>query len=83
MPKNLPGRWQTEYAAYFLDKSGKDEKSGTGLLQYWRKQARSLPCLSAVARKIHGVPASSAKAERTFSEADRLVEKRRARLHPQ
>lgn len=71
-----------EYAAYFLDKSGKDVKSGAELLQYWRKKESSLPCLAAVARKVHGVPASSAKAERTFSEAGRLIEKRRTRLHP-
>ena len=64
-----------EYAAYFLDKTGKDVKSGQELLQYWKQQSSSLPCLADVARKIHGIPASSAKAERTFSEAGRVIEK--------
>ena len=71
-----------EYATYCLDKTGKDVKSGAELLQYWKRQSSSLPCLAAVARKLHSVPASSAKAERTFSEAGWLIEKRRTRLQP-
>ncbi|KAF0299882.1 Transposable element Hobo transposase [Amphibalanus amphitrite] len=73
---------ERECATYFLDKSGKDVKSGAELLKYWKNKASSLPCLSEVARKLHGVPASSAKAERTFSQAGRVIENRRARLHP-
>ena len=69
-----------EYAIYMMDKAGKDVKSGQDLLTYWRDNEERLLALAALARKMHSAPASSAKAERTFSEAGRIVEKRRTRL---
>ena len=69
-----------EYATYLLDKTGKECKTGEELLDYWSKNEAILPNLAAVARKIHSTPASSAKAERTFSEAGQIIEKRRTRL---
>ena len=71
-----------EFAIYTMDKSGKSVKSGKELLDYWKQNEQRLPTLAALARKVHSTPASSAKAERTFSEAGRIVEKRRTRLGP-
>ena len=69
-----------EFAVYMMDKAGKDVKSGQDLLKYWKDNEGRLPTLAALARKVHSTPASSAKAERTFSDAGRIVEKRRTRL---
>ena len=69
-----------EFAIYTMDKSGKSVKSGKELLDYWKQNEQRLPTLAALARKVHSTPASSAKAERTFSEAGRIIEKRRTRL---
>ena len=63
-----------------MDKAGKDVKSGQDLLTYWRDNEGRLPTLAALARKVHSTPASSAKAKRTFSDAGRIIEKRRTRL---
>ena len=72
-----------EYLSYIGDQTGnKLSTSGSELLLYWKGRATTTPYLAAVARKVHAVPASSAKAERTFSEAGQVVEKRRTRLHP-
>ena len=71
---------EREYSIYMMDKSGKDIKSGQELLCYWRSSEERLPTLAALARKVHATPASSAKAERTFSEAGQIIEKRRTRL---
>ena len=71
---------ERELATYLHDKGGKTVTSGSDLLTYWRDNEERLPCLAALARKVHSTPASSAKAEITFSEAGRIVEKRRTRL---
>ena len=71
---------ERELGTYMLDKTGKDVRSGAELLRYWKENEERLPTLAALARIVHATPASSAKAERTFSEAGQIVEKRRTRL---
>jgi hypothetical protein len=55
-------------------------ETATDLLQYWRHKAPTLPKLSAVARIILGVPATSTSSERSFSLAGRTLEERRSTL---
>ncbi|XP_043245129.1 uncharacterized protein LOC122393296 [Amphibalanus amphitrite] len=71
---------QHELQTYMDDKGGRDVSSGADLLQYWQRNEIRLPGLADLARQVHSTPASSAEAERTFSEAGRIVEKRRTRL---
>ena len=75
---------ERELASYMYNKSGREVSSGADLMRYWKKNQNRLfdgvPSLAALARSLHAIPASSAKAERTFSEAGRIIEKRRTRL---
>lgn len=52
------------------------------ILQWWKKNEIYYPRLSAFAKKYLPIPASSVPAERVFSLAGHLVNKKRARLNP-
>lgn len=52
------------------------------ILQWWKKNEISYPGLSVLAKKYLAIPASSVPAERVFSLAGHLVNKKRAHLNP-
>lgn len=52
------------------------------ILQWWKKNEIYYPRLSVLAKKYLTIPASSVPAERVFSLAGHLVNKKRARLNP-
>ncbi len=52
-------------------------------LTYWKKHAPTLPVLATMARRYHGMPASSGAIERLFSVAAGLGKARNARLLPE
>lgn len=51
-------------------------------LQWWKKNAVSFPYLSALAKVVLSIPASSASTERHFSESGGLISKKKAQLDP-
>ncbi|KAK3920431.1 E3 SUMO-protein ligase ZBED1 [Frankliniella fusca] len=52
------------------------------LLEWWKTKGKAYPKLQALARRLLGIPASSASSERVFSKAGFIVNSRRKRLHP-
>lgn len=52
------------------------------LLQWWKTHSTSLPKLSAIAKKVLCIPASSAASERNFSRAGLIVTDRRSHIDP-
>jgi len=51
-------------------------------LKWWSAHASTFPLLSVLARKLLGIPASSAPVERLFSTAGNVITKKRQRLAP-
>ena len=49
-------------------------------LQYWRQQSKDYPIMSAVARRVFVVSASSAQSERDFSAVGRTITDARSQL---
>jgi hypothetical protein len=52
-------------------------------LVWWEKNHSTFPFVWSLARKILSIPATSAPAERVFSAASNVIDKKRARLKPQ
>jgi hypothetical protein len=52
------------------------------VLTFWRQNESSYPKMSAVAKVILGVPATTAKSESAFSIAGCLLQRRRASIEP-
>ena len=55
-------------------------KKDFNILDFWKSQAASLPKLSALARKVLGVPASSSPSKRLFSNAGNILTVKRTNL---
>lgn len=51
-------------------------------LEWWRERAVTYPVLTSIMKRYLCIPASSATAERNFSTAGLIVNKRRGRLDP-
>ena len=51
-------------------------------LLYWKKYTKEYPCLSRLAQRVLGVPATSGAVERTFSQAGKILRPDRSRLLP-
>ena len=52
------------------------------LLVWWRDNSVTFPVLSKIARKVHGIVASSAPSERVFSLSGNCITEKRSRLLP-
>ncbi|XP_031634563.1 uncharacterized protein LOC116347899 [Contarinia nasturtii] len=52
------------------------------VLSFWRQNESSFPKMSAVAKVILGIPATTAKSESAFSIAGCLIQRRRASIEP-
>ena len=65
--------------------AGKFERTSVSVdpLQFWEKEANQYPLLSAIARKILVIPATSAESERHFSRAGKIVTEERSQLDPE
>lgn len=60
-----------------------DDSDNNCPLNYWKKHEATLPVLATMARRFHGMPASSGAIERLFSVAAGLGKARNARLLPE
>ncbi|CAF1424277.1 unnamed protein product, partial [Didymodactylos carnosus] len=65
------------YLALKIDK----DRLPTNPLEFWHENQRTYPILLKVARKIHSIPATTA--ERQFSSARLVVQKRRSSTNPE
>ena len=65
---------------YVAGLSDENVVGGLNLLLFWKAKANQFPSLSALAKCILCIPASSASSERAFSTSGRVFEERRTRL---
>ena len=68
----------TRYLTMDINKS----KLYSNPLNFWKEYQALYPILSALARQIHCIPASSAAVEQCFSSTGYIMNERRTNLHP-
>ena len=61
----------------------KEDLESFDLLKWWKDHEKQFPLLSVVARKVLGIPATSACCERIFSKSGNVVSSLRANISPQ
>lgn len=66
--------------AYYISRPSIDRNNCP--LEWWLNEEKNLPCLSILAKKYLGIPATSVAAERHFSAGGRTITKTRNRLLP-
>lgn len=76
LSQSIPRSSLQEVLEYQSDISAKIDD----VLLWWEQNSLRFPLLSQLAKKILGIPASSASSERCFSTAGRIIEKRRTNL---
>ena len=75
---SLPKRTSEQETEVFLHEGQMDELP----LDYWARKSLEFPILSQVARKFLAIPATSARIERVFSIAGKILRTDRSRLLP-
>ena len=72
-----------ESAAYLNDRPlVVHDEDDFNILEWWRDHKQTYPVLSILARDVLTVPVSTTSSEGTFSLTGRVLEQRRASLHP-
>ncbi len=66
-----------EYMAYA------EASRSTDPLQWWKGNEQSFPIVSKLAKRVLGVPASSAPSERVFSNLGNVANAKRSRMTPE
>jgi hypothetical protein len=61
----------------------KEDLESFDLLKWWKDHEKQFPLLSVIARKVLGIPATSACCERIFSKSGNVISSLRANISPQ